>query len=80
MTCKIPTPYVSGGYTTNCIGDGVYQRNDGLLSFDSNSAKLAWQKRGGAATVAVTQAAKSWAPWIVGGLVVAGAVWWLKRE
>lgn len=26
------------------------------------------------------KAAKKWAPWIVGGLLVGGAVWWWQRE
>jgi hypothetical protein len=77
MTCKISTPYVSGGYTTNCIGDGVYQRSDGLVTFDSNSAKLAWQRQQPPAAVAT---AKSWAPWAIGGLVVAVGAWLLTRD
>lgn len=28
----------------------------------------------------VAMQAKSWAPWIVGGLALAGVVWWLKRD
>ncbi len=28
----------------------------------------------------VATQAKSWAPWIVGGLALAGVVWWIKRD
>jgi len=32
-----------------------------------------------AANAGAAGAAKSWAPWIVGGLLIGGAVWWVTR-
>ena len=76
MTCKFATPYVHSGYTTNCIGDGVYQRNDGLITFDDARAKDAWQKQHSG----VVGAAKTWAPWLIGGLVLGGGLYLLLRD
>ena len=41
---------------------------------------IAAQDRARAMNQTAGATAKSWAPWLIGGLIVGGVVWWIKRD
>ena len=56
--------------------DTVYYRTG---SPEQVADLIAAQDRARAASQGAT-ATKSYAPWVIGGLIVAGAAWWLTRD
>jgi len=82
MTCLKGSGYKSSTHgACACVGDGEYLCEDGTRWFDTGSAAstvdtISAQDRARAAS---GDAARTWLPWVAGGLAVGVAVWLLRR-
>jgi len=76
--CDNQTPLTYGGHSYDCVADGVYRRDDGMVTFDSTKARYAWeaqqkqqQQSGNLKTLAGV---------LIGGLVLGGGLYLLLRD